>query len=179
MPPVASVAAFTIIRMANKYPELNKKFIITKVFGSLWKWWGITSEEHNRIIRNSSTIVSSELDPLIIDEQTLKSTITIIHRILVGSEPVPDLIQMFLEDAIAPLYSLYAFTCSSKSYLKNTILDILLSYFKIISVGEGIEALKAIVFRKYKKWKAPDVGEVYEIYFAPGSSGGAVMRLRL
>ncbi|RIA90280.1 hypothetical protein C1645_770394 [Glomus cerebriforme] len=176
--PIASVAAFTIVRMANKYPELNKKFIITKIFDQLWKWWSITSEEKNQIIRNS-TFILSELDPLIMEEQTLQSTITVIHRILVGSEPVPDLIQMFLEDAITPLYHLYAFTCSSKSYLKDTILDILLSYYRIVSIGEGIEALKEIVFRKNKKWKAPDIGEVGEVYFAPGSSGGAVMRLRL
>ncbi|PKC03470.1 hypothetical protein RhiirA5_451319 [Rhizophagus irregularis] len=178
-PAIASVASFTIIRMTNKYPELSKKFIITKIFDSLWKWWGITSEEYNKIIGNSSTVTSSELDPLIMNEQTLQTTITVIHRILVGSEPVPDLIQIFLEDAIAPLYHLYAFTCSSKSHLKDTIFDILLSYFKIVSVSEGITALKQIVFRKNKKWKAPTIGEIGEVYFAPGSSGGVVMRLRL
>ncbi|EXX51541.1 uncharacterized protein OCT59_008288 [Rhizophagus irregularis] len=178
-PAIASVASFTIIRMTNKYPELSKKFIITKIFDSLWKWWGITSEEYNKIIGNSSTVTSSELDPLIMNEQTLQTTITVIHRILVGSEPVPDLIQIFLEDAIAPLYHLYDFTCSSKSHLKDTIFDILLSYFKIVSVSEGITALKQIVFRKNKKWKAPTIGEIGEVYFAPGSSGGVVMRLRL
>ncbi|CAG8567531.1 1282_t:CDS:10 [Funneliformis mosseae] len=152
IPPIANVSSFTIVRMANKYPTLTKKFIILKIFGPLWKWWGITSEEHRKIVQNNFT-TSSELDPLIMDEQTLQSTITVIHRILVGSEPVPDLIHMFLEDAVAPLYHLYAFTST--------------------------ETLKEIVFRKNKKWKAPEFGEVCEAYFAPGSSGGAVMRLRL
>ncbi|GES83351.1 transport and Golgi organization protein 6 homolog [Rhizophagus clarus] len=178
-PMIASVSAFTIIRMANKYPELSKKFIITKIFNSLWKWWGIASEEFDQIVGKNSTVIPFELDPLIMDEQTLQTTITVIHRILVGSEPVPDLIQMFLEDAIAPLYHLYAFTCSSKSHLKDTIFDILLSYYKIMPVREGIIALKEIVFRKNKKRKAPAIGEIGELYFAPGSSGGVVMRLRL
>ncbi|CAG8636092.1 14603_t:CDS:10 [Funneliformis caledonium] len=155
IPPIANVSSFTIVRMANKYPTLTKKFIILKIFGPLWKWWGITSEEHRKIVQNNFT-TSSELDPLIMDEQTLQSTITVIHRILVGSEPVPDLIHMFLEDAVAPLYHLYAFTLS-----------------------EATETLKEIVFRKNKKWKAPEFGEVCEAYFSPGSSGGAVMRLRL
>ncbi|CAI2174947.1 13312_t:CDS:10 [Funneliformis geosporum] len=152
IPPISNVSSFTIVRMANKYPALTKKFVITKIFGPLWKWWGITSEEHSKIVQNNFT-TSSELDPLMMNEQTLRSIITVIHRILVGSEPVPDLIHMFLEDSVAPLYHLYAFTST--------------------------ETLKEIVFRKNRKWRAPELGEVCEVYFAPGSSGDAVMRLRL
>ncbi|CAH1760594.1 10748_t:CDS:10, partial [Entrophospora sp. SA101] len=178
----STAAAFTITRLANKYPAMAKRFIISNIFSSLWKWWGISSEEHKQIFEqqmNSSVFITKDLGPPIVDEASLQSTITMIHHILVGSEPIPDLLQMFLEDSIAPLYYLYEFSCSSKSYLKEYVFEILLSYFKIVTVIEGIEAFKEIIFKKNKNFQAPDVGKTGEVYFSPGPSGGIMMRLRI
>ncbi|CAG8442592.1 10650_t:CDS:2 [Acaulospora colombiana] len=176
-PPIVNVASLIIARMFSKFPMITKQFIITRIFGALWQWWGITLEKKNQISRNYNP--ATDLDPLIMDEQTLQSTITVIHRLLVGSEPIPDLLQFFLQDSVAPLYYLYSFTCTSKSFLKDIVMDILLTYFKIVSVSEGVETFKEIVFRKNKRLRPPDVGEVGEVYFSPGPSGGAVMRSRM
>ncbi|CAG8770964.1 7511_t:CDS:2, partial [Dentiscutata heterogama] len=35
--PIVKVAAFTIIRMADKFPVITKKFIIANIFDTLWK----------------------------------------------------------------------------------------------------------------------------------------------
>ncbi|CAG8609952.1 584_t:CDS:2, partial [Scutellospora calospora] len=174
--PIVKLVAFTVIRMADKFPAITKKFIISNIFGTLWKWWGLTPEDAQSFQHCDS---STDLDPLIIDEQSLQSTITMTHHILIGSEPIPGLLQMFLEDSVAPLYYLYSFTCSSKSFLKNVVLDILLAYFKILNISEGVEGLKEILLRKTKRKVAPNIGDVGEIYFAPGASAGVVMRLRM
>ncbi|CAG8496251.1 11992_t:CDS:10 [Diversispora eburnea] len=106
---------------------------------------------------------------------TLQSTISTIHYLLIGSEPIPNLLQFFLKYSITPLYYLYSFTCSSKSFLKDIILDILLAYFKIITIDESVKALKEILFRKKnEKLKAPQSSDIGEIYFAPGSFGGVL-----
>ncbi|CAG8577005.1 7166_t:CDS:10 [Ambispora leptoticha] len=186
----ATVAAFTIIRMNAKYPALTKKLVINKLFEKLSKWWGITPEreQSNSTILSDASVQDSSIisdltldDPMVMDETSLQSTIRVVHRILVGSEPIPDLLQSFLEDAIAPLYHLYAFTVVSKSNLREAVLDILLSYFRIVTNSDGLEALKEIVFRKSKRYaiQPPEIGDVNEVYFAPGPLGGSVMRLRL
>ncbi|CAG8710072.1 7348_t:CDS:10 [Gigaspora margarita] len=174
--PIVKVAAFTIIRMADKFPVITKKFIIANIFSTLWKWWGLTPDDNQSFQHYDS---STDLDPLIMDEQSLQLTIATIHHILVGSEPIPGLLQMFLEDSVVPLYYLYSFTCSSKSFLKNIVSDILLAYFGILNINEGVEGLKEILLRKTKKRIAPNAGDVGEIYFAPGTAGGVVMRLRM
>ncbi|RHZ82627.1 hypothetical protein Glove_106g48 [Diversispora epigaea] len=185
--PSANVASFIIARMSIKFPNITKKFIINKIFNKLWKWWGISSEEKSKIFQNYNNNNNNyynndnnSLDPLIMDEQTLQFTISTIHYLLVGSEPIPNLLQFFLKDSITPLYYLYSFTCSSKSFLKDIILDILLAYFKIIAIDDSVKALKEILFRKKnERLKAPQSSDIGEIYFAPGSSGGAVMRFRM
>ncbi|CAG8804286.1 9156_t:CDS:2, partial [Racocetra persica] len=173
---VIKVTAFTIIRMADKFPAITKKFIIANIFGTLWKWWGLIPEDSQSFQGYNS---STDLDPLIMDEQDLQLTIATIHHILVGSEPIPGLLQMFLEDSVVPLYYLYSFTCFSKSFLKNIVLEVLLAYFGILNISEGVEGLKEILLRKTKGRIAPNVGDIGEIYFAPGTSGGVVMRLRM
>ncbi|CAG8437765.1 15274_t:CDS:10 [Acaulospora morrowiae] len=175
--PIVNVASLIIARMFSKFPTITKKFIVTKVFGTMWAWWGINMKRKNQLLLNHD--FTTDLDPLIMDEQTLQSTISVVHHILVGSEPIPDLLQFFLEDSVAPLYYLYSFTCHSKSFLKDIVMDILLTYFKIVSVSEGVETFKEIVFRRNKRLIAPKLGEIGEIYFAPGPSGGVVMRLRM
>ncbi|RIB10351.1 hypothetical protein C2G38_1979925 [Gigaspora rosea] len=174
--PIVKVAAFTIIRMADKFPVITKKFIIANIFNTLWQWWGLTPDDNQSFQHYDS---STDLDPLIMDEQSLQLTIATIHHILVGSEPIPGLLQMFLEDSVVPLYYLYSFTCSSKSFLKNIVSDILLAYFGILNINEGVEGLKEILLRKTKRRIAPNAGDVGEIYFAPGTAGGVVMRLRM
>lgn len=164
--------------MSIKFPNITRKFIINKIFNEFWKWWGISTEGKDEIFRNHNDDDNDSLDPLIVDEQTLKSIIFTTHHLLVGGEPIPNLLQFFLKDSITPLYYLYSFTCSSKSFLKDLVLDILLAYFKIITIEEGIKALKEILFKKNERHQAPQRGDVGEIYFAPGSSGGVVMRFR-
>ncbi|CAG8478966.1 12155_t:CDS:10 [Ambispora gerdemannii] len=185
-----TVAAFTIIKMNAKYPALTKKLVINKLFEKLSKWWEITSgqEKSNSTVLFDSSVQGSSIisdltldDSMVMDETSLQSTIRVVHRILVGSEPAPDLLQSFLEDAIAPLYHLYAFAVVSKSNLREAVLDILLSYFRIVTNSDGLEALKEIVFRKSKRHaiQPPEIGDVNEVYFAPGPLGGSVMKLRL
>ncbi|KAG9303568.1 hypothetical protein G9A89_018464 [Geosiphon pyriformis] len=191
--PSIQVAAFTIVRLNAKDPSLTRKLVVDKLFKNLCKWWsGLDEDKYSDIIDQqfspgdrddeivSLKISNLSMDPTVIDEITLQSTITVVHRVLVGSEPSPDLLQNFLEDAIAPLYHFYSLSIVSKSYLREPVFDILLAYFRIVTNSDGVEALKEIVFRKSKRHpiEPREIGEVGEIYFAPGPSGGIVMRVR-
>ena len=124
----------------------------------------------------TETETQSLLDPVLTSEQTVSSLIMVLYRGLVSSEPpTPETLKLFLGDIIAPIYYMYAFACTAKVWLKDSLRDVLMAYFRIAG---DVNAVKEIVFRRGKEREAKDVGAVGEVYFARGEGGGIEMRIR-
>ncbi|KAG0347662.1 transmembrane and coiled-coil domains-containing protein 7 [Podila humilis] len=136
----------------------------------------------------------SVMDPLVVTEYEVTKSVMFLHSFLVGNEPSPPLFQAFLSQAALGLYQLYEFTSQIRSILREKIKDILVVYLRILDPKETIEVLKSIVMRRRppvlstKPWQNQtlsgplkdlvDMGTVSEIYYAPGPTGGAVLRRR-
>ena len=99
----------------------------------------------------TETEIQSLLDPVLTSEQTVSSLIMVLYRVLVSSEPpTPETLKLFLGDIIAPIYYMYAFACTAKVWLKDSLRDVLLAYFRIVG---DLNAVKEIVFRRGKERK--------------------------
>ncbi|KAG0353743.1 hypothetical protein BC939DRAFT_455998 [Gamsiella multidivaricata] len=140
--------------------------------------------------------VASGLDPLVASEYEVTKAVMFLHSFLVGNEPSPLLFQAFLGQAAQGLYQLYEFSAQVRSVLREKAKEILVVYFRILDSADTVEILKAIVMRRRvpvpnsKPWqdlvthegrRIPDLiemGAVGESYYAPGPTGGAVLRRR-
>ncbi|CAG8527828.1 659_t:CDS:10 [Paraglomus brasilianum] len=143
---------------------------------SVQEYFSTISPQLIKILQTNLPKNQSLLDPVLTSEQTISSLIMVLYRILVSSEPPTlETLKLFLGDIIAPIYYMYAFACTAKVWLKDSLRDVLLAYFRIVG---DLNAIKEIVFRRGKEREAKDVGEVGEIYFARGESGGIEMRIR-
>ncbi|KAI1300530.1 transmembrane and coiled-coil domains-containing protein 7 [Mortierella claussenii] len=145
---------------------------------------------------NGDDARNSGLDPLVASEYELTKAVLFLHSFLVGNEPSPFLFQAFLGQAFQGLYQLYEFLIQVRSVLREKVKEILVVYMRILDPRDTVETLKAIVMRRRlpvsiaKPWQnlvthtgqrigeLVDMGCVGESYFAPGPTGGAVLRRR-
>lgn len=158
------VVSFIIAKLMVKYQSLSEKYLIDPIVGFLAKSWDqdqCTPQEENEI--------ENSFDPVVVSEERIRQIMTTIHTLLVSAEPSPEIIQAFLSSSVPALYHLYQFSHHSKSGLKDTTGDILTTYFRIVSTSEATMELKRILFDKK--------GDKRLAYFAPGPTGGVVMRL--
>ncbi|KAI7853572.1 hypothetical protein BDC45DRAFT_510575 [Circinella umbellata] len=154
------VVTFIIGRMIGTHPNLSKTLIVDKIIGTLVDSWNIEYIEQSQ---------EEECQMDIIPEEEMEQLLKILHQMMVGGEPSPVVIQTFLGDAVIPLYYLYDFTVKSKSGLRETVLDILITYFRIMSPQEILRDLKTIVLSKR------DLAGARLVYFKAGPSGGVVL----
>ncbi|KAI8601141.1 hypothetical protein EDD21DRAFT_115329 [Dissophora ornata] len=136
------------------------------------------------------------LDPLVASEYEVTKAVLFLHAFLVGNEPSPPLFQAFLGQASQGLYQLYEFLTQVRSVLREKVKELLIVYLRILDPRETVEVLKAIVMRRRmpvpatKPWQnlvahdgrrigdLVEMGSAGESYFAPGPTGGAVLRRR-
>ncbi|KAF9935954.1 hypothetical protein BGZ67_002852 [Mortierella alpina] len=136
------------------------------------------------------------LDLIVASEYEISKAVMFLHSFLVGNEPSPPLFQAFLAQAAQGLYQLYEFSSQVRSILRDKIREILIVYLRILDPAETVEVLKAIVMRRRmpvptsKPWlslvsldgkrvaELVEMGSAGESYFAPGPTGGAVLRRR-
>ncbi|KAF9109228.1 transmembrane and coiled-coil domains-containing protein 7 [Mortierella sp. AM989] len=136
------------------------------------------------------------LDPVVASEYEITKAIMFLNSFLVGNEPSPLLFQAFLSQAAQGLYQLYEFLTQIRSVLREKAKEILVVYFRILDPNDTVEVLKAIVMRRRlpvstsKPWQnivahdgqrignLVEMGTIGESYFAPGPTGGAVLRRR-
>ncbi|EPB91501.1 hypothetical protein HMPREF1544_01632 [Mucor circinelloides 1006PhL] len=162
--PTCQAVTFIIGRIIGKHADLAKIYIVDKIVGPLLAAWNTTEYD--------TTGSNTDMDRVSLPEDALTLLLHTLHRVMIGGEPSPDVIQTFLSSSIAPLYHLYEFTVQSKSGLRETVLDLLSTYFRITTTSDAIRELKRILLDKI------DLSGARVAYFAPGPTGGVVLRLR-
>ncbi|CDS13877.1 hypothetical protein LRAMOSA06051 [Lichtheimia ramosa] len=163
---IRQVVTFILGRMITHHPTLSKSMIVDPIVGSFVNMWN--KQQDNTT--TSSTMDTQDQQAL--SESELEVLLRTLHQIMVGGEPSAQVIQAFLDKAVLALYYLYDYTVKSKSGLREMVLDILKTYFRIIGANEAVNDLKRIVLSKR------DLSGSRLAYFAPGSSGGVEMRVR-
>lgn len=146
-----------------KYRSLSQKYLVDPIIGYLAKMW-----DQEQCSPQEAAIEDS-FDQIVVSEEMIQNMMTTIHVLLVSGEPSPEIVHAFLSSSIPALYHLYQFSYQSKSSFKDTTADILTTYFRIVSTSEATTELKRILFDKYSDKRLA--------YFAPGPTGGVVMRL--
>ncbi|KAI9310356.1 hypothetical protein BX666DRAFT_1870111 [Dichotomocladium elegans] len=153
---------FIIGKMIVDHTELGISKIVDPIMHPLVSHW----------MKSTGDIGDGNEDKDVLSESELETLLRILHQVMVGGEPSAVVIQSFLKSATSVLYYLYDYTVKSKSGLREIILDILKTYFRIIDSSEAVTDLKRIVLSKR------DLNGDRLAYFAPGPSGGVVMRSR-
>ncbi|KAF9193244.1 hypothetical protein BGZ50_007642 [Haplosporangium sp. Z 11] len=204
-PQLVQTATFVVGKLLIKNPAICQVEIVAKEVEPLWKWGTRAShkgpEAVDTVPRQHGDVddnVDDEtgLDSLIASEYEVVKSVMFLHAFLVGNEPSPVLFQSFLAQAAQGLYRLYEFTTKIRSVLREKAKEILVVYLRILDAAETVEFLKTIIMRRRspvsttKPWQnlvslngrrieeLTEMGSVGECYFAPGPSGGAVLRRR-
>lgn len=163
---INQAVTFIIGRIIAKHSDLGKRYIVDQIVGKLVSAWN--QQEYDSVSNDTLTT----MDNVVVDEDALARLLSTMHRLMIGGEPSPVVIQACLSSSIPCLYHLYQFTVQSKSGLRETVYDLLLTYFRITTTLDGIHELKRILLDKV------DLNGERVAYFAPGPSGGVVVRLR-
>ncbi|KAG0269425.1 hypothetical protein DFQ27_003550 [Actinomortierella ambigua] len=140
--------------------------------------------------------VDGGMDPIICSEYDIGKAVLFLHGFLVGNEPSPPLFDAFLNQAALGLYYFYQYATQFRSVLREKAKEILVVYARIMDTSDTVEFLKAVVMRRRpivsaalkqrlqplfdKGYIQPliEMGSAGEAYFAPGPSGGIVLRKR-
>ncbi|KAF9287108.1 hypothetical protein BGZ88_008752 [Linnemannia elongata] len=158
----------------------------------------VTIEEADETCGDNVGVIgaASSLDPIVASEYDVVKAVMFLYTFLVGNEPSPPLFKAFLGQASLGLYQLYEFLSQVRSVLREKAKEILIVYMRILDPKETIEVLKSIVMRrrvpvsKLRPWQTlvnssgqrigdlVEMGSVGESYYAPGPTGGAVLRRR-
>lgn len=159
---------------------------------------GVTIEEVDETGSDDVGVIgaASGLDPIVASEYDVVKAVMFLYTFLVRNEPSPPLFKAFLSQASLGLYQLYEFSSQIRSVLREKAKEILIVYMRILDPKETIEVLKSIVMRrrvpvsKLRPWQSLvnssgqriddllEMGSVGESYYAPGPTGGAVLRRR-
>ncbi|KAF9418015.1 transmembrane and coiled-coil domains-containing protein 7 [Podila epigama] len=207
-PQLVQTTTFVVGRLLSKSPAVSQIEIVAKEVDPLWRWGTraskkgpvasdtVPNQDGNRSPSGIELEEDDEsgMDPLIVSEYEVTKTIMFLHNFLVGNEPSPPLFQAFLSQATLGLYQLYEFTSQIRSVLREKVKEILVVYLRILDATEATEVLKSIVMRRRppvpssKPWlgQTPtgglkdlvEMGTAGELYYAPGPTGGAVLRRR-
>ncbi|KAG0263286.1 hypothetical protein BG011_009015 [Mortierella polycephala] len=200
-PQLVQTATFVVGKLLVKNPAICQVEIVAKEVEPLWKWGTRANhkgpEAADTVPRQHGDVDDETgLDSLIASEYEVVKSVMFLHSFLVGNEPSPVLFQSFLAQAAQGLYRLYEFTTKVRSVLREKAKEILVVYLRILDAAETVEFLKTVVMRRRspvsatKPWQnlvsldgrrieeLAEMGSVGECYFAPGPSGGAVLRRR-
>lgn len=167
--PVAQAATYIISQMISQHPDLAQTHIIRPIVGSMLDAWHQTTYDAPE---EDGMIVVGALDRTVLSEDQIQTLLTLLHRIMIGGEPSPDITHAFLTASVQPLYHLYDFSIKSKSGLREVVEALLSTYFRIVTTKEAVDAFKTILLDK------ADLDGARVAYFAPGPSGGVAMRLK-
>ncbi|CAO3612330.1 unnamed protein product [Cunninghamella blakesleeana] len=159
---------FIIGRIISKHPVLGKKYIVDPITGPLIKYWQYRKYDFNN---DNNRMGNDDDDPIVVNDTELNSIIHLLHSVMIG-EPSAIVIQTFMSSSILALYHLYDFTCKTKSGLRESVLDLLTTYFRIITTKDAVDDFKKIIMDQ-----SSIKGEQLA-YYAPSSSGDVVLRLR-
>ncbi|KAK5823500.1 hypothetical protein F5H01DRAFT_273596, partial [Linnemannia elongata] len=164
---------FVVNKLLSKNPAVGQVEIVAKEVEPLWKV--VTIEEADETCGDNVGVIgaASSLDPIVASEYDVVKAVMFLYTFLVGNEPSPPLFKAFLGQASLGLYQLYEFLSQVRSVLREKAKEILIVYMRILDPKETIEVLKSIVMRR----RVP-MGSVGESYYAPGPTGGAVLRRR-
>ncbi|KAI7907285.1 uncharacterized protein BX663DRAFT_495418 [Cokeromyces recurvatus] len=165
--PTCQAVTFIISQIIAKHAGLAKTYIVDKIIGPLLTAWN-----NDTTTTTTTTTESNNIDRIVLSENELSKLLNTLHRVLIGGEPSPDILQTFLASSIPCLYYLYEFTVKSKSGLREMTLELLSTYFRITTQSDAIRELKHILFDKVES------SSTRIAYFAPGPTGGVVLRLR-
>jgi hypothetical protein len=163
---INQAVTFIIGRIIARHSDLGKRYIVDQIVGKLVSAWN--QQEYDSVSNDTLTT----MDSVVVDEDALARLLSTMHRLMIGGEPSPVVIQACLSSSVPCLYHLYQFTVQSKSGLREIVYDLLLTYFRITTTLDGIHELKRILLDKI------DLSGERVAYFAPGPSGGVVVRLR-
>ncbi|KAI8082954.1 uncharacterized protein BX664DRAFT_361234 [Halteromyces radiatus] len=164
------VVTFIVGRMIIKHTDLTKKYIVEPIIGPLERYWKQSQYDDNK--GNDIISVSNNMDRVVIDDNKMANLLRTLHNIMVGGEPSPLVIQTFMVTIVPPLYHLYDFACRTKSGLRETVLDLLTTYFRIMMTKDVLDDLKKIILDPIS------IQGDRVAYFAPSSSGGIELRLK-
>ncbi|KAF9905275.1 hypothetical protein EC991_001874 [Linnemannia zychae] len=183
-------------RAQRKGPEASDTVPLQELSGG---GRGVTIEDADEITEGNIGGIGAAndgLDPIVASESDVVKAVMFLHTFLVGNEPSPPLFKAFLSQASLGLYRLYEFSSHIRSVLREKAKEILIVYMRIIDPKETIEVLKSIVMRrrvpvsKLRPWQnlvnssgqrigdLVEMGSVGESYYAPGPTGGVVLRRR-
>lgn len=160
--PTSQAVTFIIGRIIGKHASLAKIYIVDKIVGPLLSAWHQENYDQG----------TDDMDRICLTQDELSTLLHTLHRVMIGGEPSPVVIQTFLSSSIPCLYHLYEFTVHSKSGLRETVLDLLSTYFRLTTTSNAIRELKRILLDRV------DLSGARVAYFAPGPTGGVVLRLR-
>ncbi|ORZ26230.1 hypothetical protein BCR42DRAFT_21629 [Absidia repens] len=168
------VITFIVGRMITKHTELSKKYLVDPIVGPLEKYW---RQNDYDIDDNDDGIISigkdnSDKDRIVLNDGEIAGLLRTLHSVMIGGEPSPVVIQSFMASCIPPFYHLYEFTCRTKSNLRGTVLDLLTTYFRIMTTKDALADLNKIILDPMGI-KGDRVA-----YFSPSSTGGVVLRLK-
>ncbi|KAG0743984.1 hypothetical protein G6F57_001082 [Rhizopus arrhizus] len=163
---INQAVTFIIGRIIARHSDLGKRYIVDQIVGKLVSAWN--QQEYDSVSNDTLTT----MDSVVVDEDALARLLSTMHRLMISGEPSPVVIQACLSSSVPCLYHLYQFTVQSKSGLREIVYDLLLTYFRITTTLDGIHELKRILLDRI------DLSGERVAYFAPGPSGGVVVRLR-
>ncbi|KAK3809755.1 MAG: hypothetical protein J3R72DRAFT_376914, partial [Linnemannia gamsii] len=171
-PQLIQTATFVVGKLLSKNPAVGQVEIVAKEVEPLWK--GVTFEDADETLIDDIGVIETAgggLDPIVASEYDVVKAVMFLYTFLVGNEPSPLLFKAFLSQASLGLYQLYEFSTQIRSVLREKAKEILIVYMRILDPKETIEVLKSI-----RIGDLVEMGSVGESYFAPGPTGGAVLR---
>ncbi|KAI8335805.1 hypothetical protein BC941DRAFT_354970 [Chlamydoabsidia padenii] len=171
--PKDQVVTYIVGRMVTKHTELSKKYLVNHIVGPLERFWQQTDYGDDNSKDQQSLKLGKDMeDQVALTDDELAGILGTLHNIMIGSDPSPIVIQSFMGSCTPALYHLYELTCRTKSNLRAPVLDLLTTYFRIITTKDALDDLKKIVLDPI------DIKGERVAYFAPSSSGGVLLRLK-
>lgn len=161
--PKDQVVTFIVGRMVTKHTTLAKQCLVEPVVGGLARAWQRT---------DYGVAADDGMDQVALTDDQVAGMLQTLHNVMIGGDPSPIVIQSFMESSIPALYHLYELTCRMKSNLRGPVLDLLTTYFRIMTTKDALDDLKKIVLDPI------DIKGDRIAYFAPSSTGGVVLRLK-
>ncbi|ORX49189.1 hypothetical protein DM01DRAFT_1325961 [Hesseltinella vesiculosa] len=157
---------FILGRMITKYPDVCQKLVVNAVTKALVDGW----QRRDYYSSDENHTITALEDPVALNEQQLTSIINAMHTIMVGGEPSPIVIKHIMASCIAPFYHLYEYSCRTKSGNRETVLDLLTTYFRLMTPEQCMDDLQHIVLDPV------DLHGDRVAYFGPSNHGGVELR---
>ncbi|KAI8068543.1 hypothetical protein BC940DRAFT_367058 [Gongronella butleri] len=158
---------FILGRMITKHPEISQKLIVEPLTGAFVDAWQRRDYDEGGA---PSEILGGDVDRVVLDDAAMASLIRSMHTILVGGEPSPVVIHQVMGSCVAALYQLYEFTCRTKSGVRESVLDLLTTYFRLMTTEQCMDDLQHIILDPV------DLFGDRVAYFCLSDSGGVQLK---